>query len=173
MVNAARYSAFERLRDGRQIEIRALRPEDRTEFLAAVARTGARSLYRRFFRPRRDFAEPEIAYYLDVDFVDHVCLVGVIDQSGQAEIIGSARYIVARPGEAEVAFAVVDRFQGQGAGAALLRHLALVARDAGLEALIAEVLPENAPMLKVFEKSGLTVSTKLAQGAVHVRLGLN
>ena len=50
---------------------------------------------------------------------------------------------VSRPGAAEVAFVVIDDYQGQGIGAALLRHLAAIARSAGLKELVAEVLPEN------------------------------
>jgi GNAT superfamily N-acetyltransferase len=41
----------------------------------------------------------------------------------QAIIAGGAHYVVIKPGRAEVAFAVVDQFQGQGIGSALLRHL--------------------------------------------------
>ena len=36
-----------------------------------------------------------------------------------------------------------------------MRHLRLLARDAAIKELIAEVLPENLPMLKVFQNSGL------------------
>ena len=75
-------------------------------------------------------------------------------------------------GKAEVAFAVIDQYQGQGIGAALMRHLAEIARAAGLKELIAEVLPENTPMLKVFEKSGLRLSTKREPQVVHVVLEL-
>jgi ribosomal protein S18 acetylase RimI-like enzyme len=67
---------------------------------------------------------------------------------------------------------VVDEYQGQGIGAALMRHLAAIARAAGLEELIAEVLPDNIAMLKVFEKSGLRVSTTREPRMVHVALGL-
>ena len=45
----ARYSEIEALRDGHPVEIRALRPEDRDDFLAAVGDIGTDSLYRRFF----------------------------------------------------------------------------------------------------------------------------
>jgi RimJ/RimL family protein N-acetyltransferase len=48
----------------------------------------------------------------------------------------------------------------------------VIGRDAGLKEFTAEVLPENVPMLKVFEKSGLTTSTKRERGVVHVRLQL-
>ena len=172
MLEAANYSAFETLRDGRRVEIRALRPEDRTDLIAAVALSSAQSLYRRFFVVKRDFAEPEIEFFLNVDFVDHVALVAVVDESGRRVIAGGGRYIVVEPGKAEVAFAVVDRYQGQGLGAALMHHRAAIAREAGLKELIAEVLPDNAPMLKVFEKSGLPISIKREPQVVHIALRL-
>ena len=53
-----------------------------------------------------------------------------------------------------------------------MRHLVAIARDAGLKALVAEVLPENAPMLKVFERCGLTMTTRREAGVVHVTLDL-
>jgi GNAT superfamily N-acetyltransferase len=163
MLEAANYSAFETLRDGRRVDIRALRPDDRADLIAAVARSSAQSLYRRFFAVKRDFSEPEIEFFLNVDFVDHVALVAVVDEHGPP---------VVQPGKAEVAFAVVDQYQGQGLGAALMHHLATIARRAGLKELIAEVLPDNVPMLKVFEKSGLPLSVKREPQVVHVALRL-
>jgi hypothetical protein len=38
--------------------------------------------------------------------------------------------------------------------AALLRHLIVIARQASIKEFVAEVLPENVPMLKIFRKSG-------------------
>jgi GNAT superfamily N-acetyltransferase len=173
MLEAARYSAMDRLRDGRRVEIRALRPEDEGAFLAAVHRTSAQSLYRRFFGAKRDFSEKERAFFLNVDFTNHVALVAVVEAESRAAIVAGGRYVVVRPGVAEVAFVVIDDYQGQGIGAALLRHLAAIARSAGLKELVAEVLPENISMLKVFEKSGLKLSTKRESGVVHVALQLD
>jgi GNAT superfamily N-acetyltransferase len=78
-----------------------------------------------------------------------------------------------RPGEAEVAFVVVDQYQGLGVGGALMRHITTIARAAGLEKLIAEVLAENRPMLQLFEKSGLRMSTKREAEVLHVTLRLS
>ncbi len=172
MMELSKYSALERLRDGRRLEIRALQPTDEEDMLAAVDRTSAQSLYRRFFGAKRHFSESEKAFFLKVDFVDHVALVAVAEDVGRPCIVGGGRYVVVRPGTAEVAFAVIDDYQGQGFGAALMRHLALIARDAGIKELIAEVLPENIPMLKVFQKSGLGLQTKHRAGVVDVALSL-
>ena len=172
MLKAAEYSANESLRSGRRLEIRALRSQDRDDMLAAVDRTSTQSLYRRFFAVRRHFTEAEAAFFLDIDFVNHVALVAVVEENSKPAIVGGGRYVVSKPGQAEVAFAVVDQYQGQGIGAALMHHLTAIAREAGLQELIAEVLPDNVAMLKVFENSGLSVSMKRASQTVHVVLRL-
>jgi RimJ/RimL family protein N-acetyltransferase len=172
MFEPANYSAFEALRDGRRLEIRALRPDDRADLIAAVDRSRGQSLYRRCFAVKRSFTESEIDYFLNVDFVNHVALVAIVDVAGQAVIAGGARYVVVQPGKAEIAFTVADQYQGQGVGTALMHHLATIARGAGLKELIAEVLPDNVPMLKVFEKSGSLLSMKREPQVVHVALWL-
>src|SRR5262249_10827048 len=83
MLDAANYSAVETLRDGRELQIRALRPEDREDFLSAVSRAGARSRYLRFFSSKRDFSEREKAFFLNVDFDKHVALVALMNEAGQ------------------------------------------------------------------------------------------
>jgi GNAT superfamily N-acetyltransferase len=171
MFEAAKYSAVEELRNGRRVEIRALRPDDRADLLEAVGRTGAESRLRRFFAVKRDFTEKEIAFFLHIDFVNHVALLAVMEEERRV-IVGGGRYIVVQPGKAEVAFAVVDQYQGQGIGARLMHHLAAIARSCGIRELIAEILSDNTPMLKVFEKSGFDLSTKRESGVVHVALRL-
>jgi RimJ/RimL family protein N-acetyltransferase len=47
-----------------------------------------------------------------------------------------------------------------------------MARDAGLKALIAEVLPDNFAMLKVLEKSAFALATTREPRVVHVTLAL-
>ncbi|HEU4363905.1 MAG TPA: GNAT family N-acetyltransferase [Candidatus Krumholzibacteria bacterium] len=171
-MNAAQYAAVERLRDGRQVEIRALRPADRAGLLAALERTGEESRYRRFFAPKRTFSEKEIDFYLNVDFVSHVALVAELEEGGRPVIAGGGRYIVSEPGRAEVAFAVDDAHQGLGIATRLMRHLVEIARAAGLTELHAEVLPDNAPMLAVFARSGLAMRQTRDEGVVHVALAL-
>ena len=149
MLKVKEYSAIEVLRDGCRVEIRALRPDDRADLIAAVGRTSDRSLYHRFFGLKRSFTDQETAFFVNVDFVNHVALVALIDEGGRSVIAGGGRYIIVQPGQAEVAFVVVDEYQGRGIGRALMRHLTNIARAAGLRTLIAEVLPENTPTTAV------------------------
>src|SRR3954471_14506974 len=170
-LDAETYSAVESLRDGRRIEIRALRPEDRAGLISAIGRVGESSLTRRFFAAKRHFSEKEIAFFVDVDFVTHVALVAVTDQ-GKGAIVAGGRYVVVRPGCAELAFAVTDEYQGQGLGLLLMRHLTTIARRAGLHEFLAEVLAENRPMIRVFERSGLPLATWRDGAVIHVTLAL-
>ena len=172
MAEAAEYSVREHLRDGRPVTIRALRPDDRADMLAAIGRTSMQSLQRRFFVPKKGFSEREMAFFLDIDFESHVALVAQIDEDGHPVIAGGGRFIVVQPGQAEIAFVVVDAYQGQGIGTILMRHLAVLARDAGLKELIAEVLPENSAMLKLFKKFGFKTVAKGSPQVIHLVLQL-
>ncbi len=171
-MSIADYAAVEHLRDGRPIEIRALRPDDGPGMLAAIGKTSMQSLRRRFFVPKKGFSEREMAFFLNIDFENHVALVAEIDEDGHPIIIGGGRYVLVRPGQAEVAFVVVDAYQACGLGTILMWHLAALAREAGLKELIAEVLPENTAMLKVFRKFGFLPGPQRAAEAVHLTLKL-
>jgi RimJ/RimL family protein N-acetyltransferase len=172
MLEVAKFSATHALRDGRQVEIRAIRHEDRAGFVEAVSRASVDSLRRRFFAVRRHFSEQELEFFSHVDFVSRGALTVVAEEDGRPVIVGGGRYVVVESGRAEVAFALIDEYQGHGIGSALMRHFAAIAREAGLKELIAEVLPENVAMLNVFKKSGLHPVAKHERGAVHVTLRL-
>ena len=168
----ATYSAQERLRDGQPIEIRALHPEDEANMLAALSRTGAQSRQRRFFVTKRGFSDAEREFFMKIDFVNHVALVAEIDEGGRPVIVGGCRYVVVEPDEAEVAFMVVDAYQGKGIGLMLTRHLVGLARAAGLKQLAADVLPGNAAMRHVLEKLGFQTARSADPQVVHLTLRL-
>jgi RimJ/RimL family protein N-acetyltransferase len=167
-MDASAYSAVETLRNGRTAEIRAQRVSDRALLREALVNMSEEARYRRFFAPKRSFTQKEVDFYLNIDFANHVALVVVLDGA----IVGGGRYIVSEPGRAEVAFSVDDEHQGQGIASAVIRHLILIARAAGLREFYAEVLPDNAPMLKVFERCGLAVTMRREAGVVDVTLAL-
>ncbi|MCP3467667.1 GNAT family N-acetyltransferase [Bradyrhizobium sp. CCGUVB23] len=170
MAEAANYSAEEFLKDGSPVEIRALRPADEAEMLAAIERTSPQSLQRRFFAMKRHFSDKERVFFMQVDFKNHVALAALVREGDEQMIVGGGRFIVFEPGVAEMAFVVIDAFQGRGLGSLLMRHLIQIARDSGLQQLTAEVLPENTGMLKVFERSGFKHAARRDPQTVHLVL---
>jgi GNAT superfamily N-acetyltransferase len=166
------YTVRELLPDGSKIEIRSLRQEDEAAMLAAIERTSTQSLQRRFFVMKRHFSEKERAFFMKVDFKNHVAILALAENGDPKAIAGGGRYIVSGPGRAEMAFVVVDAWQGRGVGSILMRHLIKFARDAGLQELTAEVLFENVAMRRVFQKFGFTSASHDPQ-TLHLVLKLS
>ena len=172
LMDAANYSCREELRDGTPVEIRSLRPDDETGMLAALDQVSARTLQTRFFAPKRHISDKERAFFMQVDFKSHVALVACGAHEGRAAIIGGGRYIMSESMSAEMAFVVIDAWQGRGIGSLLAKHLIVLAREAGLRELTAEVLPENSAMRRVFDRLGFRRTASLDPRTVHLALAL-
>ena len=173
MEQAATYSATDTLRDGRAVQVRALRREDESELLQDFEQGSTESLHRRFFAVKRHFSEEEKDFLFHADFITNVVLLAIIDEGARQVIAGGVRYVLTAPRAAELAFSVLDRYHGQGIGSVLMRHIVALARQAGLKTLTAEVLPENLAMLKILQRSGLFVSTSNDPQVVHLTLKLS
>lgn len=163
---ANNYRAEEFLRDGRAVTIRALHSEDKALWQDVWEHLSPTSVYYRFFSPKKSMTEQEVAYFTQLDFVSHVALLAIVHDP----IVGDnpaavGRYLLTeKDGEertAEIAFAVEDEFHGLGIGTLLLKHLAVIAKQAGIPVFTAYVLAENRKMVEVFENCGLPFSKKL------------
>ena len=169
------YSAIETLRDGMVVTVRSLRLDDRERVAAAVGQLDRESIYTRLFSHRK-LTEAGLNRLMSVD-PDHEVALLVTVAEGSAEIaIASGRYIAGemRDGKrsAEVAFVVEEDYQGRGIAGRLLKHLAAIARERGINELEADVLSENGAMLAVFARSGLPMQQRREGGTVHVTLDL-
>jgi GNAT superfamily N-acetyltransferase len=80
---------------------------------------------------KRHFSDKERAFFMDIDFSNHVALVALTEQAGRQIVVGGGRYIVFELGRAEMAFVVIDARQGRGIGSILMRHLVKIAGNAG------------------------------------------
>jgi RimJ/RimL family protein N-acetyltransferase len=170
------YTYTENLRDGRSVTIRAIRPDDKGNLIDALNKVSPQSLYFRLFSGKRKFSDEEVNQITKVDFVNVVALVAVLEKDGVERIVGGGRYIRIGTSEtgqsAEVAFLIDDAHQGLGIGSRIFKHLVAIARESGITHFEAEVLPSNAPMLRLFERSGLRVEKTLTGGSVHVTIQL-
>jgi GNAT superfamily N-acetyltransferase len=136
------------LDDGAEIHLREVLPTDRATIQAGFERLSPESRYRRFFTSMSRLSESDLTYLTEVAHRDQVGGVAFDDAGGR---VGVARYVrVEPPTEAEVAVAVVDEWQGRGAGTALLERLVARARENGIERFVATVLAENEDALELF-----------------------
>ena len=156
------------LRDGGTLRLRPPASADAdalTDFLRGLSE---RSLYLRFHGAptvRPSLVEP----FLDPDWLERGALVGTFAAEGGEQIVALASYSRLRdPAVAEVAFAVADEHQRRGIGTRLLEQLAARAASAGIERFVADVIADNAAMMKVFEDAGFGLSRALDHGTFEV-----
>ena len=165
------YAATETLKNGLAINIRALRQHDRDRMARAVRNLDPESIYLRLFTARRELTEAGLNRIMRFDPANEIVLVAAIGVPDET-IIGAGRYVIIRPGVAEIAFTVAEEHHGQGIASRLLRHLATVARDQGIGVLEAETLANNKAMRAVFEKTGWPARTRREGDVVHTTLTL-
>ena len=167
------YSVTEALRDGTRILIRAIRAEDKPLLLKHFHSLSERSIYYRFFGHKRSLEQADLRGLTELDFVNHVGLAATIETEGTERFIGVGRYLRSvDAAAAEVAFAVLDEFQGRGIGTILLHHLAQIARRQGINKFAAYVMGDNHQMLEVFANSGFRTRDRYDAGTVRVTLDL-
>jgi GNAT superfamily N-acetyltransferase len=169
-IDARNYRVEVPMIDGAAIPIRAIRPDDQERLHEHFKGLSEKSVYFRFMGIRRDLSPQDLKHLTELDFKNHVGLAATLTEDGHERFIGVGRYICgADSHRAEVAFAILDGFQGRGIGTLLLEHLSLIADANGVEEFEADVLGENRQMLEVFAHSGFESRRTLDSGVVHLR----
>ena len=164
----ARWEADVVVADGGVVHVRPIRPDDAERLRRLHSRLSAETIYLRFFSPIPSLSDAMVQRFVNVDYINRLALVAQLED----DIIGVARYDrLSAPldDEAEVAFVIDDAHQGRGLGTLLLEHLAAAARENGVREFVAETLPGNNRMLRVFRDAGFGDERRLADGVIGVR----
>lgn len=172
-MEAPGYSVVETLRDGSSILIRAIRANDKMRLLQHFQGLSTRSVYYRFSGIKRSLTHDDLCRLTQMDFVKHVGLAATVGAGEYERFIGVGRYFrTENTSRAEIAFAVLDEYQGHGIGTLLLSHLARIAQRNGLTEFTADVLGTNRQMLEVFANSGFSFHDSYESGVVRVTLDI-
>ena len=153
------------LRDGSTARLRELTPADGQLVRQLLASLSERALATRFFSGAVDL-EATSDLLVQVDGSRSFGLLAL--QGDPPRPLAHAICIATSPGRAEVAFTVVDEYQGQGLASIMLAQLAEAANRLGVGVFEASVLPENAAMIEVFANSGFALHTDSQPGSVAV-----
>jgi GNAT superfamily N-acetyltransferase len=153
------------LADGTRLRLRFIEPGDKALLADGIERLSPRSRHDRFLAPKSALSPAELRYLTEVDGHDHVAIVAVLEEE-PSTLAGVARYVrnPRRPAEADVAFVVADRLQGQGLGRTLGLALADVARGYGVRRFTASVLGGNVAAERLFASIARRVSTGYEAG---------
>jgi acyl-CoA synthetase (NDP forming)/RimJ/RimL family protein N-acetyltransferase len=152
------------LADGGVAHLRPIRPSDVDRLVAFYQRVSPESKYLRFFAPYPRLSDRDVKRFTEIDYVDRVAFIVTLG----AEMIAVGRYDRIEDDHAEVSFLIEDAHQGRGIAQLLLEHLAQAARERGITRFVAEVLPENRRMARVFADAGYRVSKGIEDGVLAV-----
>lgn len=172
----ASFGLSAQLSDGTPVLIRAVCRDDGPKIRRAFHMLGPETIHARFFDTRAEVTEAEIAQITGVDFNCNVALLATIGADDNETIIGGTSYFALDggmpPRSAELAFTIVEGYQGCGLGRLLLQQIVAIARANGLISLEADLLADNTAVLTLFQHSGLPMTLRRDADILHVRLEL-
>lgn len=159
----SKYVARWTMRDGNEVTIRPIRPEDEPSMVTFHEMLSDRSVYLRYFCSLSLSRRVEHERLLRICFGDYDREIALVAQrtdaaTGERKIVAVGRLNKLHAGnEAEVAVLVSDQYQRLGLGNELLRRVVQIARDEKLSRVSAEMLADNVPMQVIMKRMGFKV----------------
>jgi acetyltransferase len=167
-----RYVSQWRMKDGAEVVIRPIRPEDEPLMVRFHATLSERSVYLRYFHLMslsQRVAHERLTRICFIDYDREMALVAERRNpaTGEREILGVGRLTkILGADDGEVAVLVSDQFHGRGLGKELLARLLIVGADEKLATLKADILPDNRDVMRIFEKVGFRLRHSLEDEVV-------
>ena len=160
-------------RAGLKITLRPLRSKDRELLRFFAESLSEEDLYFRFFRHLVP-TENLLTRLVEIDPTKQIAILALIG-SGEAEkIVGVGRCFIDRErGTAELVLTVGNEYHNKGIGRELLLHLISLARGRGLKGLTAQVLVDNAAILRLLrslEGTEYDIQRRVEEGVFYLAL---
>ena len=144
------------LRDGRQMLVRPIRPDDEQLYGRFFAGVTKNDLRLRFFSPINDFGHAFVARFTQIDYARAMAFIAIEPSSG--EMLGVVRlYVNSTYDSGEYAILVRSDLKGRGLGWMLMQTIIEYARSEGLQTIEGQVLSENTTMVQMCRELGFSV----------------
>jgi acetyltransferase len=165
------------LKNGEEVQIRPIRPEDEPKLIAFHEKLSERSVYLRYFQPLKLSQRTTHERLTRICFIDYnrdmALVVERKNEQGLQEIIAVGRMSKMHGvAEAELAALVEDGYQGAGLGTELYRLLLQIARVEKLTKVHSNMLKENPEMIAICRSLGFTLKEELEDNLILAELAL-
>ncbi|MEY3050454.1 MAG: hypothetical protein RLY31_239 [Bacteroidota bacterium] len=147
------------MKDGREVLLRPIRPEDEPMEADMLKTLSDQSLYFRFFGYVPKLTHDFLTRMTHIDYDREMALVAELEEQGGKQMVGVTRIIADAWGEtAEFAILVADPWQHMGLGSSMFDYMLEIARDKGIRKIVASVLRSNAHMITMFRSRGFELT---------------
>jgi len=161
-----------RCRDGRNVVLRPIRPEDEPLERELIEELSSESSRFRFFYILKEITHDMLSRFCNIDYDREIAIIAEYTANGKRRNVGVGRLIIEPSGEkAEFAVVVADDFQNNGLGLKLCDTLIGIAQDKGLKSIYGIVLNDNLRMISLAKKLGFTLKP-FANEESQISLGL-
>jgi len=168
-----KYETYWKLRDGRTVLLRPIKPEDEPLWLEMFQQFSDEAIRYRFFELLKHTPHGVRARYCRIDYDKEMAIVAELDEVGRRKILGVVRLSIETDRKTgEIAFIVADPYQGLGLGTKFVEYMIEIARDLRLKTIYGVMLSDNVKAIRLASKLGFT-STRLPDGTVKVELNLS
>jgi len=156
---------------GLEIQLRPVKIKDEPLLKDFFYSLSDRTMERRFFSMRKDVPHDVLQKFVVIDYTREIIILAAVKEGEKGIIAGMGQYIINEADRtAEIAVLVRDAYQGHGIGFELVSYLTQLARKKGLLGFTGEVLFENKPMLRVFEKMGYRMEKKVVEDVYELKM---
>jgi acetyltransferase len=167
-----KYETLWRLRDGRSVLLRPIKPEDEPMWLEMFQNFSEESIRYRFFQIIKDTPHEVRVRYCNIDYDRELGLVAEMIEEGRRKILGVVRLIIEPDGKTgEIAFIIADPWQGLGLGSKMLDFMIEICKDKKLDTIYGIMLPDNYRAINLMKKMGFTID-RVDQDTVKGTLNL-
>jgi len=150
-----KYELLWTLKDGREVLLRPIKPEDEPMWLEMFQSFSDESIRYRFFQMLKDTPHEVRVRYCNIDYDREVAIVAEITEKNRKRILGVSRLSTEPDGKSgELAFIVGDQWQGLGLGTKLVDYTLEIIKEMGVESVYAIMLPDNKRALNLTKKMG-------------------
>ena len=147
-----------KLRDGRTVLLRPIKPEDEPMWLEMFQSFSEESIRYRFFQILKDTPHEVRVRYCNIDYDREIAIVAEMTEEGRRKILGVVRLIVEPDGRSgEIAFIVADPWQGLGLGTKMIEYVIEICKDKDLESIYGIMLPDNRRAIRVMKDMGFAI----------------
>jgi acetyltransferase len=166
------------MKDGTEVTIRPIRPEDEPLMVQFHKTLSEESVYFRYFhliKLSHRVAHERLTRICFIDYDREIALVAERKdaQTGVSEILAVGRLSkLHSTDEAEFALLVSDQYQGLGLGTELLQRLLQVGHQEQIQRINATILFDNHAMQHICEKLGFQLHASIAESLVNAKIEL-
>ncbi len=155
-----KYISLWKLRDGRTVILRPIKPEDEPLWLEMFHNFSQESVHFRVFQTIVNPAHEYSVRYCNIDYDRELAIVAEIEEDGKRKMLGVVRMSLS-PSEksGEISFIVTDSMQGQGLGSKMVDYMIEIGKDKKLEIINAIMLPDNYKAIKLLREMGFTIES--------------